>query len=92
MRLFSKLLSLAFLISLPVAVYSQSSNDTLRLSRKKCVEIALQDNPTVKVADLEIKKMEYAKKEVKGSLLPSIDFSLAYQRSIELQSMSMNMG
>lgn len=92
MSLFSKLSPLVLFISLPFNAYSQSGHDTLRLSRQKCIEIALQENPTVKVADLEIKKMEYAKKEVKGSLLPSIDFSLAYQRSIELQSMSMNMG
>lgn len=71
---------------------SAASPDTLRLSREKCIEIALQDNPTVKVADLEVKKMEYAKKETQGSLLPSIDFSLAYQRSIELQTLNMSMG
>lgn len=66
--------------------------DTLRLSRKQCIEIALQDNPTIKVADLEVRRMDYSKKEVIASLFPSIDFSAAYQRSIELQTMSMNMG
>ena len=69
-----------------------ATTDTLRLSKAECIRIALQDNPTVKVADLEVKKMDYAKKEVLGSLFPAIDFSLAYQRSIELQSLSMNMG
>lgn len=69
-----------------------TKTDTLRISREECIKIALQDNPTVKVADLEVKKFDYAKKEVIGSLFPSIDFSLSYQRSIELQSMSMNMG
>lgn len=36
--------------------------------------------------------MDYSKKEVLANLFPTIDFSGAYQRSIELQSMSMNMG
>lgn len=30
--------------------------DTLRLSLDECVAIALDNNPTVKVADMEIKK------------------------------------
>ncbi|MDE6257854.1 MAG: TolC family protein [Muribaculaceae bacterium] len=91
-----KCLSSAFLFSLCVASGGAqvlpSSSDTLKISREKCVEIALLENPTVKVADLEVKKMDYAKKEVKGNLLPTIDFSLAYQRSIELQTMNMSMG
>lgn len=66
--------------------------DTLRLSRHECIAIALSDNQSVKVADLEVKRMDYSKKEVLASLFPSIDFQGTYQRSIELQSMSMNMG
>ncbi len=66
--------------------------DTLRLSREQCVEIALQESPTIHVADLEIKRNDYSKKEVIANLFPSIDFSGAYQRSIELQTLSMSMG
>lgn len=64
----------------------------VRLSRQECIAIALQDNPTIKVADMEVKRMDYSKKETRGSLFPSIDFSGAYQRSIELQTINMNMG
>jgi len=66
--------------------------EQLTLSREQCVEIALRDNPTVIVADMEVKKVDYAKKEVIASLFPSIDFSASYQRSIELQTIRMNMG
>lgn len=66
--------------------------ETLTLSREQCVEIALRDNPTVIVADMEIKKVNYAKKENLAALFPNIDFSLSYQRSIELQTIRMNMG
>lgn len=66
--------------------------ETLTLSREKCIEIALQDNPTVKIADWEVKKVDYAKKETLASVFPSIDFSGAYQRSIELQTIRMDMG
>lgn len=79
-----------FFISLSAVSYAFA--DTLTLSREQCVEIALRDNPTVKVADMEIKKVNYAKKETLASLFPTIDFSAAYQRSIELQTIRMNMG
>lgn len=64
----------------------------LRLSREECIAIALQDNPTIRVADLEVKRYDYSKKEVIGSLFPNIDFSGAYQRTIDLQTMRMNFG
>lgn len=78
-------------MALPAAAQIHAT-DTLRLSREECVSIALQESPTIKVANLEVKRMDYSKKEILGSLFPSIDFSGAYQRSIELQSLSMNMG
>lgn len=73
-------------------VKAATASDTIRLSREECVAIALQDNQSVKVADLEVKRMDYSKKEVLANLFPSIDFTGAYQRTIELQSMSLNMG
>lgn len=70
----------------------QTTDKSLTLSLQECIEIALQDNPTIKVADLEIDRVDYSKKEVIAGLFPAIDFSLAYQRSIELQSIKMSMG
>ena len=64
----------------------------LKISREECIAIALQDNPTIRVADLEVKRLDYSKREVQGSLFPNIDFSGAYQRTIDLQTMRMNIG
>lgn len=64
----------------------------LRISREECIQIALQDNPTIRIADLEVKRLDYSKREVQGSLFPNIDFSGAYQRTIDLQTMRMNIG
>lgn len=89
MRLFLSILLTGLLLgSLP----ARAESDTLRLSRQDCVAIALNESQTLKVADLEVKKTDYSKKEVLANLFPAIDFTGAYQRSIELQSMSMNMG
>lgn len=83
----------AVVLLMPLTASAQTATgDTLRLSREQCVNIALQDNPTIRVADLEVKRMDYSKKEVVANLFPSIDFSGAYQRSIELQTLNMSMG
>ncbi|MBD5238926.1 MAG: TolC family protein [Bacteroidales bacterium] len=89
MKLFRKLFFVG-VFSVAVPVYAQT--DTLRLSRQECVAIALNESQTLKVADMEIKKADYSKKEVLANLFPAIDFTGAYQRAIELQSMNMSMG
>ena len=82
----------ALLTTLLFAGTAAARQDTLTLSRARCVEIALSENPPIKVADMEVKRMVYARRETTGSLYPSIDFQGAYQRAIELQTVSMNMG
>lgn len=64
----------------------------MTLSREQCIEIALRDNPTIRVADLEVKRVDYSKKETLAQVFPSINFAGSYQRSIELQTIRMNMG
>lgn len=65
---------------------------TMTLSREQCVEIALSDNPTIRIADMEVRRMDYSRRETLAALFPSIDFGASYQRSIELQTVKMNMG
>ena len=43
--------------------------DSLRIDLNRALEIALSENPTVKVADMEITKKQYAKKSAYGALL-----------------------
>lgn len=69
-----------------------AQTDTLTISREECIAIAMQTNPTIRVADMEVKRMDYSKRETQASLFPAIDFQTAYQRSIELQTIRMNMG
>ncbi|MDE6811494.1 MAG: TolC family protein [Muribaculaceae bacterium] len=81
----------------PLAAEYSDSVPVIRLSRSECIRIALDSNPTIKVADLEVRRMEYAKGETRSGLFPTIDFQAAYQRTIELQtiriqSQSLKMG
>ena len=104
MKLRTKILLAAMLMAMPtltcvaqeaMAISSEQSAPvatTLTLTREQCIEIALQDNPTIKVADMELKCVDYSKREVIASLFPAIDFSVAYQRAIELQTINMDMG
>lgn len=66
--------------------------DSIPISRQECIDIAISQSPTIRIADLEVKRVDYSKRETIGNLLPSIGFSLSYQRSIELQSIRMNFG
>lgn len=61
------------------------------LSVDQCIAIALDKSPTVKVADLEVQRLDYSKKEVIGQLLPTVDFGANYNRMVAKQVMYMNM-
>ena len=75
-------------ISDSVPVLPPMEGKKLTLSREECIRIA----PTIKIADMEVKRTDYSKKENLAQLFPKIDFNGAYQRAIELQQISMNMG
>lgn len=66
--------------------------DSVVISREECLDIALSQSPSIRIADMEVKRVNYTKRETIGNLLPQIGFSLSYQRSIELQTIRMNMG
>ena len=61
------------------------------LSLDDCLKIALTDNPTVKVADIEVERLDYSRRDVIGQLLPTIDFGGQYSRTLAKQTMYMNM-
>lgn len=68
------------------------SNDTLSINLPMALEIALSENPKVKVADMEIIKKEYAKKSAYGALLPQFDLIGQYQRAIKRQTVYFDEG
>lgn len=74
---------------LSINAFSQSVPS---LSLDECLRIALSENPTVKVADMEIQRMDYSKKEIIGQLLPTVDFGATYNRMVAKQVMYLNMG
>lgn len=71
---------------------ADSSEVPVVITLQQALEIALSENVSVKVADLEIKRTEYAKKGAYAALYPSIDLTGSYQRTLKKQVMYMTMG
>lgn len=63
----------------------------MELSLDDCLKIALSDNPTVKVADMEVTRTDYSRIETLSQLLPQVSFAGSYSRAIAKQVMYMNM-
>lgn len=78
----------AFVLLAAISVPLQAQ-DTLKLTLKEALDIALSDNLSVKVADMEVKRTGYAKKGTYAALFPQIDFSANYQGAIKKQVMVM---
>lgn len=60
----------------------------VQLTLDKAIEIALNDNPTIKVADLEIERYDYVYKQAVSTLYPQIDVSGQYALAIRRQEMT----
>ncbi len=63
----------------------------LQLTLDEAVKIALDDNPTIQVADLEIERYDYVMAETKGMFLPSLSIDSYYNYSVIAQQMSKSM-
>lgn len=73
-----------------LAFTSARAQDVLKLNLSKALEIALSENPTVKVADKEIEKKKYAQKGSYAALFPQISFAADYNRTLKKQVMYMD--
>ena len=62
----------------------------LVLSLDECIRIALNENPTIKVQEMEITRVDYSHKEALGQLLPTVNLAGQYQRNLSLQTMYMD--
>ena len=69
----------------PFWVHAQSKEAPIELTLDRAIEIALNENPSVKVADLEIQKKKYAKSSAQSSLYPQIDAVGQYSRTLKKQ-------
>lgn len=70
-------------------VRAQEEKETLTLTLDKALEIALSDNPTIKVAEQEILLKENSYKETWQNLLPEASISGSWQHTIKAPVMKL---
>ena len=88
-----KLILMLGLIASSLTLSAQEQQgEKLMLTLEQALEIALSENPTIKVADQEIEIKRYAKQGTYSALYPKIDATATYQRVIAKQTMSMDFG
>jgi outer membrane protein len=64
-----------------------SKQDTLRLTLDQCISIALDESPTISIAQREIERIDYANKEKMSGLFPAVNASATYSRTLKKQKM-----
>ena len=78
----------AILAAMTLTVNAQETT-TMHITLDKAIEIALSENPTIKIADKEIELKEVSKSEAWQNLLPSVTLDGAIQYNIQVASMKM---
>ncbi len=68
---------------------AQQVTDTVKLTLDRALEIALSENPTIKVAGQEIQLKREVKKEAYGGLLPEVSLGGTYTRNLKIQKVSL---
>lgn len=66
------------------------AQDSIRIDLNQALEIALSDNPTVKVAENEIQLKKYVKKETIAGLFPNLAANGTYSHALQLQKMKLD--
>ena len=79
----------ALLTAFTLTANAQQEITTMEITLKDAIELALNDNPTIKVAEKEINLKEVAKTESWQNLLPSVTLDGAIQYNIKVASMKM---
>ena len=79
-----------YIILLMLLSGTLSGQAQLSLSLDECIRIALNENPTIKVKEMEITRVDYSRKEVLGQLLPTVNLAGQYTRNLSLQTMYMD--
>ncbi len=81
----------ALLTAISVTANAQENTPTMQITLDKAIELALSDNPTMKVAEKDIELKEVSKSEAWQNLLPQVSLDGAIQYNIQVASMKMDM-
>lgn len=84
-----KIVKIVFLVSALLLVFSAKA-ETLSVDLQKAIEIALAENPTIRVADKDIQLKEISNQEAWMSLLPTVSATGTLQHTLLAAEMKLN--
>lgn len=70
------------------AFVAAEAQQKLELTLNQALDIALSDNPTITVANLEVERYDYVRKQALSSLYPQVDASAQYALALRRQEMA----
>lgn len=85
----TKKIGLLILISFAAVNLFAQNNIDLELDLNTSLKIAMDNNPNIKIAELEIQRVDYSRKEAIGALLPSVNAQGSYTDNVMKQVMFM---
>lgn len=80
------------LVLFTTLTFAQESKPKMNLTLDRAVELALSENPTIKVAEQEIQLKEVSKKEAWQNLLPSVSLDGTISYNIKVAEIKTSMG
>ena len=86
---YKSLINKMLVLVMAVACALTTSGQTLNVTLDECIRIALNENPSIIVADMEIQRVDYSKKQTLGQLFPQVNFTVNYNRTLAKQTMVM---
>ena len=86
---YKSLINKMLVLVMAVACALTASGQTLNVTLDECIRIALNENPSIIVADMEIQRVDYSKKQTLGQLFPQVNFTANYNRTLAKQTMMM---
>ena len=83
---------IAMLTFITVAASAQESSPKMQITLEQAIEIALSENPTMKVAEQEIELKKVAETEAWQNLLPTVSIDGTIQYNIKVAEIKTSMG
>ena len=92
MNLRMRLFTLATVLTATVLTAKAQETPTMSITLDRAIELALSDNPTIKIADKEIELKEVSKKEAWQNLLPTVSIDGTVSYNIKVAEVKTSMG
>ncbi len=82
------ILYIAALFCVVSASASTAEREVVTLELSQALELALSENPTIKIAELEVERYDYVRKTTMGGLMPQLSVDGTYNRTLKTQDMA----